>query len=602
MLAILVVIPAALAGCVSRESLDAFVYEPPPEKPVDPGAPKVDKHLLSEAIKDVVVEHLNITILSFDDIPLVADVWKPAGDGPFPVIVILSPYFQEAKDPLRDNKPDGGIYGGTIDQYVPRGYAVALVDLRGTRFSDGCMDLLGPNEQRDAYEVVEYFGAQPWSNGKVGMIGGSYDGATQQMAAVMRPEHLAAIVPIAPVADWYHVMGKGGAKFQGWMPNTPYLYNFAIGMGLPEDPAAIPFWLPEAIPPSVDDPRVARLNDQSCAVENQVWADDPTGDYNDWMKERDLRARAAEATAPMLYLHGFVDVNARPDHVDPWFTNYAGPKRAFLWQADHSAGFQAQGTGRNDIGRVVHQWLDHHLLGLQNGIETTYGQVEVQDSLGRWRVESAWPPADAETVEFFLSEGALDRGAPGEGSQLWTDDPFEEGGPIGTKSAAVGEPSASRLTFRSAPLEEPLHVVGRPAVRANLESDRPNTLVVVRLYDILADGSWVLVNEGVHSLRHRDGVENPQAAQPGIPYTLVAEIQPADYVFQAGRRIGLTITSSDASYVHPSGTMATNTIAYGGQEASALVFRTVQRDTFTQTTWGNAQPAWMGPRAWGASG
>ncbi|HEX2022403.1 MAG TPA: CocE/NonD family hydrolase, partial [Candidatus Thermoplasmatota archaeon] len=450
---------------------------------------------------------------------------------------------------------------------------------------------------------------------KVGMIGGSYDGWTQLMAAANGAPHLAAIVPIAPVADWYHVVGKGGAKYAGWTPHSPLGYNFLIPMG---DPATLAD--PERAPA---DPRLQRADDQACAAENQLWSDDLSGDYNDWMKARDLRPKAAQAKAPMLYAHGLVDMNARPDHVDPWYNSYGGPKRAWLWQMTHASP-SAANTGRGtDWDALVLAWMDHHLLGLDNGINRTYGTVEVQDSIGRWRVETAWPPLDAAPTELPLSRGRL--ALPGqanatpaaagplgalpdvpasallaEETATWQDTVVEDGGTLGTRTTAPGRGDApGRLCFRSDPLPTDLHYAGRPVARVVVSSDRPQTLVVARLYQILPDGSWVLVNEGVRALAARDSLEEPQPGTPQTTYTLHVEMQPEDFVFRAGDAIGLVLSSSDASYVVPSGTLATNALHMGGPTPSALVLPAIERANFTAVTWGDEQPPWEGPEPWG---
>ncbi|HVL46969.1 MAG TPA: CocE/NonD family hydrolase, partial [Candidatus Thermoplasmatota archaeon] len=559
-----------------------------------------DLHGLSEELDTYDLLHEEHRIPTFDGVTLAADVWR--ADLPnrtFPVVAIISPYFAGAKQRDDNNYPDpDSTYAAYIDWFLPRGYAVALVDLRGTRSSGGCVDLGGPKEQADAATVVDFLGQLPWSNGKVGMIGGSYDGWTQQMAAANTPKHLAAIIPIAPVADWYHVVGKGGAKYQGWTPHSPLLYNYEIGVNQHD-------------PYDID-----HLTHQHCLVVNQAGSNDFTGDYNAWMRERDIREKAKDARAPMLYVHGFADVNARPDHIDPWYNNYGGPKRGFLWQMDHAQP-NAANTGRgDDFRRLAIQWMDYHLLGLPNGINGTYGLVEVQDNFGRWRLETSWPPADLVETRFALAPGAIhiatnDTPAPtrsvggllglGLATQAETmrlrDNPFEDGQAFGARDARMeSTASDSRLVFRSGVLEEDIHYAGRPAVHLRVEADRPQAQYVVRLYDVSPDGSWTLLNRGVATLRHRNGPDTAEAAAPATLYTVKAAMQPNDYVFPKGHAIGITVTASDMNYVYSSPAYAMSTVHFDGAEGSALVLPVIARDTFTETSWGGDQPSWMGPR------
>lgn len=601
--ALLVLLAApVLSGCLGTElkdSLEFFVYEPLPPKP-EPIAENLTSSGLSARLENVTVGWLNLTIPSFDATPLALDLWRPEIDRPVPTILIVSPYFEDSKDPENNNTPRGGLYAQTLRYFAPRGYAVALADLRGTRLSGGCLDLGGPGEQGDAAALVEYLATQPWSNGKVGMIGGSYDGWTQQMAAVSKSPYLAAIVPIAPIADVYHGVGKGGAKFAGWTPGMSMGYSFNYGLGIPSPLQIV------SNPTSVLGVNWAQfltghegqhLPSQTCAVENQVWANDPSGDYNGWFTVRDLRERAKDATAAMFYTHGFYDINARPDHIDPWYAGYGGPKRAFLYQADHFMGTDAPGTGRTDWWEEVHRWFDFHLLAIPNGADATYNLVEVQDNLGRWRHETAWPPADATPVAFHLGDRTLSREPAAAGTAIFREDPFEDAGEIGTRSSRVMDGAGpARLVFASEPLAEAVHYAGRPVASVLVSSDKANTNVVARLYDIHPDGSWVLVNKGVHTIRHRDGLDKPSHGTPGTPYKVPVSMQPEDYVFRAGHAIGLAISASDASYVLPTGAMPQNTIHYGGAEGSALLLPAVERTDFTMRTWGSAQPTWLGPK------
>jgi predicted acyl esterase len=136
-------------------------------------------------------------------------------------------------------------------------------------------------------------------------------------------------------------------------------------------------------------------------------------------------------------------------------------------------------------------------------------------------------------------------------------------------------------------------------VDAVVATDRPNSFIVIRLYDVLPDGSWLFINRGVQSLRHAAGVDSPGVVVPVVPFHVIAAMQPNDYVFQVGHKIGLTITSSDSSYILPSGTTARNTLSYGaGQSKLILPTTTAEPDEVLYkglSTWGIQQPGWMGP-------
>jgi putative CocE/NonD family hydrolase len=576
----------ALAGCV--DTLRGAVYLPQPPDPV-PGEPfRLNG---TDLLLNRPYEHSVVTIPGSDGTPLSGDVWRPTDNATAPVVLILSPGFGAIKGDGNVPAPNT-LASKTLSEFVRRGYAVALVDVRGTRASEGCMVLGGTPEQKDAAAVVEWLATQPWSTGKVGMIGQGYDGYEALMAAAQHPPHLAAIVPISPFTDVYHVVAKGGAKLAG-SENFAADETILSPLGLDRAPSA---------PGNQSDPRIVRAPDSACVVEGNANADDPSGQYSAWMKERDLRSLAANATVPMLFAAGLVDEVAKPDHIDPFLNAYGGPKRAFLWQAAHTIPSGNTGRSTDVWWTAVVRWFDYHLYGHENNVTQTYGAFEVQDSAGRWRNETAWPPADATMREFPLGvDSGLAQVSGDPTSRLalagstWREDPTEDGGPLGARSMIPAQGStASRLVFRTQPLTEDLHLAGRPVVHTRLSTDRPNALVVTRLYEIREDGAWVLVNRGVQSVLFRDALDVPAPAIPGVPYELDAKMEPDDFVFRAGERIGIVLSGADASYVNPSPFGATTTLLEGELRLPVIS----ERAPFA-VSWGGSQPTWRGPHAWG---
>jgi uncharacterized protein len=150
-----------------------------------------------------------------------ADVFRPDDDGHYPVIMTHGPYakglaFQEGFPgmwgPLSRKYPDA--ISGTSSKYqnwetadpekwVPDGYVCIRVDSRGAGRSPGRLDIFSPQETRDYYECIEWAGTQPWSNGKVGLLGISYYAANQWQVAALQPPHLAAICPWEGASDYY---------------------------------------------------------------------------------------------------------------------------------------------------------------------------------------------------------------------------------------------------------------------------------------------------------------------------------------------------------------------------------------------------------------
>ncbi|UOY03483.1 CocE/NonD family hydrolase [Blastococcus sp. PRF04-17] len=173
-----------------------------------------------------VKETLNLPMRDGTDVYI--EVTRPADeagqplDGQWPVILEASPYHgtladREGRRILPDPKDADGVSLGLTGYFVPKGYAVVMMDLRGTGKSDGCLDHLGPKDAQDLKDVVEWAASQPWSNGRVGMTGHSYVGSTPSLAAATDPEGLVTIVPSAGMATMYdHQFQAGVPYFLQW--------------------------------------------------------------------------------------------------------------------------------------------------------------------------------------------------------------------------------------------------------------------------------------------------------------------------------------------------------------------------------------------------
>src|SRR5581483_3716632 len=243
---------------------------------------------------------------------------------------------------------------------------------------------------------------------------------------------------------------------------------------------------------------------------------------------------------------------------------YGGPKSAVLTQSTGGT------TAALDGVIAALPWLDYHLMGIASGANATYSTVSVDDSLGRQRNETSWPPANATARTFVLAHGgkmdalgnaSTESLAPASEVDAWKDDVTESGGALGSRTSTLNQGSgATRLVYRSDPLASDLHYAGRPLVRVNVDTDRPNALVVARLYQILPDGSWVLVNRGVRSVMLRDSLTTPSPAQPAQVYQVNVPLAPDDFVFRAGDRIGLVLAGDDAAFVLPLSDQATTTL------------------------------------------
>src|SRR5688572_22657851 len=180
-----------------------------------------------------------IRLPAYDGELLYIEVVRPKADGNWPVILEASPYHGTLAD--RDgtrifpgSKNSDGDPIGLTGYFAPRGYAVVMMDLRGTGRSQGCLDHLADKDARDLEQVVEWAASREWSNGRVGMTGHSYVGSTPSVAAAQNPTGLKTIVPSAGLASMYHHQFQAGVPyFLQWAGPIEAYEQIAIERKLP---------------------------------------------------------------------------------------------------------------------------------------------------------------------------------------------------------------------------------------------------------------------------------------------------------------------------------------------------------------------------------
>ena len=227
------------------------------------------------------------------------EVARPAGDAKVPVILTYSPYnsLSEGTTPNLANDDLG-------QRYLERGYARAVADVLGTRNSSGCWDYGGAKEQQSGVDLVNALAAQPWANGKVAMIGGSYDGTTANMVAARGADApgLAAIVPELAISRWYGYAYADGVRYLGNSErpsdegfDTPFAFDFGIARTPPT----------QRTPQTIDAMR-DRMNPCDSA-EHTLKGYDSSTEYDGFWDERDYRKDAADFRASTLVAHGWED-------------------------------------------------------------------------------------------------------------------------------------------------------------------------------------------------------------------------------------------------------------------------------------------------------
>lgn len=539
-----------LAGCVSSGA------------DVEPasGAPRALEPLTDDV--HALGEFLSARVPSHDGIGIHADVQLPDAEGPFPTLVQFTPYSStlnpgtEAWGALRGLDREQAF--AFADRWVPKGYAVVVAHVRGSGQSGGCFDVGGPNDGLDGHALVEWIAQQPWSSGKVAMMGTSYVGTTPLATAVTAPPHLTTVVPVSAVSEWYrYYFENGEPRFFGELPTGVVYTDHPIwgATGL----------LPKPRNPAAADP-VANLGCARAQMEN-AWVQD---DYNAYWRERDYVKDLGNATAPMLYAHGFLDENTPTSLVTDFYAAYPGEKR--LWLQQHGHGVPATFEAYHE---AVHRWLDHWLMGRHNGA-LDMPPVTLQDNRGQYHVEAEWPPRNATWRLLHLGERALLPEAPADGAASYVDDARALDARLPAREGAF-------LAFETAPLDAPLHLSGAPVVELVASSDHADTQWGALLYDVAPDGAVAFVTRGYLDARHADDLARAQDVVPGEEKLYRITMHGRDHHVEQGHALRLVVLSSDI-YVLPDAPGATNTLHFGAA-GSRLLIPSLEGATFTDAPW-----------------
>ncbi|RZU30670.1 CocE/NonD family hydrolase [Blastococcus saxobsidens] len=526
------------------------------------------------------------------------EVTRPAGadgrpaDGQWPVILEASPYHgtladREGRRILPEPRDEEGISLGLTGYFAPKGYAVVMMDLRGTGLSDGCLDHLGANDAKDLEQVVEWAASQPWSNGRVGMTGHSYVGSTPSLAAAMDPEGLETIVPSAGMATMYdHQFQAGVPYFLQWAGPMAAYEQIALERDLPGG---------EHFGQKPEETGCGLPNSSLTAGEAQL-----SGQYTSWHGERDWRAAATAADLPVFMVHGVNDNAARVAGMD-WFTQRGGRDGDKIWlgQWDHGSGCCPTRRGIQWT-YALHAWFDKHLA--QRDVETgpaaelflSDGTFEGGRTGDRSQIlsDSQWPPSGSSMLTLHpAADGTLGSTAPVvPGSVSFTGDPTGFADPQGTGGA----------DFVSAPVAEDTVLAGKPLMDLVASVTAPRVHLIGTLYDESPDGERRRISQFAINPELRVGVATPKPVVPGQ----LMEMQPPGFAMahnlREGHRLALRFTTSDPDKVPTFAVDPRVTIATGPGGTSlqvpvvaepALVEDTVPFSEHQPAQAGPAQPA-----------
>ena len=556
------------------------------------------------------------TITMDDGVELGATITYPSLDGKtrapgrFPVVLSMTPYGRD------------GLCGCTSQTlYSSRGFVQAVVDVRGTGGSGGNLDgnYFSPREQRDGYDLVEWFGTQPWSNGKVGMSGGSYVGITQYLTAEMQPPHLAAIAPTVSLSDLYRDAytydGVPDSFFDAQyigVQGAPGLLSGNIGE--PGDSGSNLDTDPTHLPGAIQSTATAKAGQAQGTPIVFDYLQRPDDDA--WYHDRSPYYRVDRIKVPVLIVDGWRDGAFVRGDIEMYQHLAQRPgveTRLIVSPCTHKGcglPFDAQSPpGVEDTQGYEFEFLSHYLGGSVEPVRPAV-HYYVQPS-GPYADATHWPPAGTELRRLYLHRGAL---APRRPKQTAGESYFTN--PLaglsmslnsyGTIAASPYVPTDQRaeeeqgLTWRTAPYASATRLAGPLQLHLVASSTATDTDWVARLSDVAPDGSENVITEGAlrashraldrtrstpGSPYHRD--RNTTPLKPGAIYTFDVAIIPTAHELAPGHRLQLRLTTDDMptrlpatiafDRADPAATRivplapATNTVREGGRRPSWLL-------------------------------
>ena len=561
----------------------------------------------------VTIEH-GVTATMRDGTILRADVYRPKVEGTFPVLLERTPYDKSGSSEF-------GI------KAAARGFVVVIQDVRGRYTSEGEWYPF-KNESNDGFDTVEWAATLPYSNGKVGMIGGSYVGATQMLTAIAHPPHLTGICPVVTASNYHDGWTYQGGAFEQWFNEswTSGLAQDTLNRSVRKNTNALNgMWkLPLTDYPLFDLPQASSDTalTRTLAPYFIDWLAHPN--YDDYWKRWSIEEHFADIKVPLLTIAAWYDI-----FLGGSLRNYIGVKL----HGGSDAARQGQrllvtigghaGSGRKigdvDFGSAADfeeddatlDWYDYLFRNASNEFTSAKPVKIFVMGANQWRDEEDWPLKRARETRYFLhsagkanslsGDGTLSNAAPrAESPDHYTYDPANPaptiGGPLccdsqhlepGPRDQRPVEGRYDVLIYSTPALAQDLEVTGPVKLELFASSSAVDTDFTAKLVDVSPDGFAQNLTEGIVRTRYRDSQEQATLMNPGQTYKFTIDLWSTSNVFRKGHRLRIEISSSNfprfdrnlntgeenASGRKPAA--ATNAVYHDTEHSSALILPVV---------------------------
>ena len=540
-----------------------------------------------EAADTILIEK-DVAVPMRDGARLLADVFRPSGDARVPAILNLGPYQKDklwvVPDTLEE-KPNEWMNWETVNPawWVPRGYAAVRVDGRGSGKSPGQCEPWSLAEAVDFYDAIEWAAAQPWCNGKVGLLGISYYAINQWFVANLNPPSLKAIIPWEGFADLYRDALYHGGILNVFMTNwfTAHLMHHKLGRASQQLPDA---W---------------KVNTLDLWLGNNLDSGALAGAQAQWDKITVPFFSVGNWTGFGLHLRG---------NTEAFMRSGSKHKKLRIHTGSHVHPFYTE-EGRADQVR----FFDHWLKGIDSGVmDEPPVKLAIRHGADKieWRTEHEWPLARTQWTKLYFDLAKADGTCA-----LVEQNPEQTSsrsyaasslGSMGSTSAASsqvmggGIKPGMGIALETPPLARDIEVTGPLAARLWVasSSEDMDLFLTLRHFDAAGNeimetgqqGTPVPVAKGWLRVSHREldaDLSLPYRPyhrhkrrlylKPGEIVPVDVEIWPTSMVFKKGERLRLDVQPRDGVgsqgylHYHADYNTGTNTIYAGGERESYLL-------------------------------
>ncbi len=526
-----------------------------------------------------------------DGVRLATDVYLPVCEEKVPTVLIRTPYGKN-------------VGASMYYKWVKRGYVVVVQDTRGREDSEG--EWL-PNyyEVEDGDDTLNWIAAQDWSDGGVGMTGGSYLGFVQWAAAASGNPHLKAMLSSMTAGSAFVDLPRRGGCYTSGMMAWAFMVS-----GQRSDSSLMERddWDEVLdIRPLDDMPRKALGYD--IPFINKYFEH---MDYDDFWYMTDWKARTACQKVPAVIMSGWFDDNGMGTTEALDLCENFEDKKVILgpWIHSGNAHYDVHGLDlgmdalRYDMDLICLDWLEHYMRGVENGIEKTPKVEYYTTGENQWKTAANWPVPETKEVVLYL-DGAEENAAVKNEGTLSADTPAAESAdtfvydPANPATHIIDmaeneievpedyteeEKRSDILCYSTDILTEDLTITGDAWAEIYLSSDCEDTDLIVRITDVEENGRSMKLADGMICVRYRNSFEKPVFMEEGKIYPVKIRTTKLSHTFKAGHKLRVTITSSAKNFTFPNSNtrggfnsaenkIATNRVYRGGEYASKITFR-----------------------------